>query len=309
MHQFSIITPTFNRAKYLPRIYECLCQQDDIDFEWIIIDDGSSDNTSEVVKGFERLFKIKYIFQENGGQLSARNTGTKNADSYILAKLDDDDLLCHHVLKQAWAYFDIKTGKFENNCVCLSGLCQYNTGEIVGEKFPHDYFISDHIRYRQNKSLNGDKFEFYVTEVLKKYPFPVIPGEKNMPPHIVHDRIAREHKTLYINYIFAEKNFFEGGLSTQKYVNKYTNGSELYYNEASMPPFKLRLQIHHSSRYIFYAKSNKTKKVFYNAKNKKIFFLGLCRYYMILIKMFLSKYRFFCFLLKTKEENKRFSSG
>jgi len=298
MNQISIITPTFNRAIYLPRIYKRLCQQNDIDFEWIIVDDGSSDNTSEVVSTFNKVFEIKYLYQENSGQLSARNTGTQNANSYILAKLDDDDLICPHVLKRVWNYFDIKTGLFENGCACLSGLCQYENGEIVGEKFPHDYYVSDHIRYRQNRPIHGDKFEFYVTEIFKKYPFPVIKGEKNMPPHIVHDRIARSYKTLYINDIFAIKNFLKGGLSTQKYIYKYTLGSELYYNEASMPPYKLRLQIKHSSNYIYFAKINKKIKIYLNAKNKKVFPFGLCRYYLILCKEFMEKIPFLRFIIK-----------
>jgi len=304
MHQFSIVTPTFNRAKYLPRIHECLCKQNDIDFEWIIINDGSSDNTKEVVESFGKKIKIKYIFQENSGQLSARNTGTQNADSFILAKLDDDDLLCKGVLEKVWGYFNNKTERFESNCVCLSGLCQYETGEIVGERFPYDHFVSDHIRYRQNRPVHGDKYEFYVTSIFKKYPFPVIQGEKNMPPHIVHDRIARGHKTLYVNHIFATKNFFTGGLSTQK----YTKGSELYHNEASMPPFNLRLRIHHSSRYIYFAKINNEKNIYEKAKNKKVFILGLCRYYMILIKDILIKFYFFKFFFEfATNKNSKFA--
>jgi len=304
VRQFSIVTPTFNRAKYLPRIYECLRQQNNIDFEWIIVDDGSSDNTKEIVESLiDRDVYIKYIYQENAGQLSARNTGTKNADSYILTKLDDDDLLCQGALEKVWNYFSIKTGKFQDNCVCLSGLCQYETGEIVGKKFPDDYFVSDHIRYRQNKHIHGDKSEFYVTSIFKKYPFPVIQDEKNMPPHIVHERIARDYTTLYVNHVFAIKNFMEGGLSTQKYVYKYTKGSELYHNEASMPPFNLKLKIHHSSRYIFFAKKNKRKQIFKSAKNKKIFILGLCRYHMILLKMFLEKFHPFSVLIKITANN------
>jgi len=304
MHQFSIITPTYNRSKYLPRIYECLCHQDEIDFEWIIVDDGSTDNTKEIIKTFKSLFKIKYVFQENEGQLSARNTGTRIANSYILAKLDDDDLLCHGTLKKVWSYFNFNKKMFENDCVCLSGLCKYENGDIIGNKFPYDYFISDHISCRHNIPVNGDKYEFYLTDIIKKYPFPVIPGEKNMPPHIVHDRIARDHKTLYINNIFAIKYFFIGGLSSQKYIYKYTKGSELYFNEASMFPFNLKLQIVHSSYYIYFAKKNNKKCIYINALNKNIFLLGLLRYFLLLIKMFLIKFKIMKFLNNKSNFNK-----
>jgi len=279
MRQFSILTPTYNRAKYLPRIYDCLCQQD-VDLEWVIVDDGSTDNTREVVSGFGKNFEIKYAYQENTGKPTAHNRYMQMTDSFISKMLDDDDILCPGALKSVWNYFDTKTGKFEQDCACLCGLCQYNNGEIIGDRFPHDYFISDHIRYIRNKNITGDKSEYYVTEILKRYPFPIFNNEKNIAPSVIHSRIAFSHQTLYVNKVFDEKQFLEGGLSTQNYFLKYPLGSELVFNERTLPPYCFKIRIKSSVLYIYYAKKNQKKNIYHNAKNRKIFILGLCVYYV-----------------------------
>jgi len=293
MRQFSIITPTFNRAKYLPRIYDSLCQQSGIDFEWIIVDDGSSDNTQEVVRNFNKIFEIKYAYQENSGKPTAVNAGIQMADSYISIYFDSDDILCKDALKTVWNYFNIQTGKFEHDCVCITGLCQYNNGEIIGRMFPHDYYISDPIRYLLNKNLHFDTCDFYLTEILKSYPYPTFKNEKNVAPSIVWNRIALVYKTIFVNKIFAEKQYLPGGLSNQNYDIMYPLGAEMLHNEASIPPFNLRLQIKHSARYIFFAKKNRKKHIFLCAKNKIIFPLGLCGYYWDNIKIILKKIRLF----------------
>ena len=293
MHQFSIITPAFNRAKYLPRIYDCLIEQGNVDFEWIIIDDGSSDNTREVVSNFEKSFVIKYAYQENAGKPSAMNAGFQMADSYItLSALDSEDILCPNVLETVWSFFDVKGGKFEHDCVCLSGLCQNENRDLLGMRFPHDYYVSDYIRYIQNLKITGDKCEFFITEILKKYPYPVFKNEKNIAPSYLHIRIAWTYKTLYVNKIFMEKLFLEGGLSTQNYWLKYPLSSELYYNDTSIPPLRLKLQMRYSGEYIFYAKMNNKKSIFKNAKNKLIFPLGMVVYCKLSIKHFLKKFSF-----------------
>ena len=291
MHHFSIITPTYNRSKYLPRIYECLKMQGESDFEWIIIDDGSTDNTKEVVSSFEKVFKIRYAYKENGGKPSAMNLGFQMADSYItLSALDSEDILCPNVLDTVWGFFDTKSGKFEHNCSCVTGLCQYENGKLLGMRFPHDYYVSDYIRYIKNKKITGDKCEFFLTETIKKYPYPIFNNEKNIAPSFLHIRIAWTQKTLYINKVLQEKQFLQGGLSTQNYWLKYPLSSELYYNETSVHPLKFTLQVKHSGEYIFYAKINKKKNIFKNAKNKLVFPLGTIMYCLLATKRFLKKF-------------------
>jgi len=297
VRQFSVITPTFNRAKYLPRVFESLCKQGDVDFEWVIIDDGSTDNTKEVACGFKTIFEIKYHYQENAGQKAALNKGFLIANSHISLSLDDDDRLLPNALEAVFRYFDAESGMFEHECACLSGLCQYENGDIIGKKFPHDYFVSDHIRYRMNKNIVGDKSEFWVTNILNKYSFPLIPNEKNIIPSILWSRIALKYKTLYVNSLFKEKSFFIGGLSDINASHKYPLGSELYYNECSLPPFSLKVQLENLSEYILFARKNKKmyKEIFLLAKNKHFFALGVI---ILLYKNIKSYFKKFPFLYK-----------
>ena len=289
MHQFSIITPTFNRAKYLTKVYNSLCQQDNVDLEWVILDDGSSDGTFDLISKFEKKFEIKYKFQENAGKPSAMNSAMQLLNSKItLVSLDSEDALIPNALSAIWNYYDNETGFFRDNCACVSGLCQYENGSIIGKKFPHDYYVSDYIRYIKNNKLTGDKCEFYITDIYKKYSFPIFTNEKNIAPSIVHMRIALNYKTLYLNQVFQEKEFLQGGLSTKNYWIMYPLGSELYYNEASVHPFKLKLRIKHSGEYIFYAKMNRRNEIFKNAMNKSIFPLG-AMYFTILKSKYLLK--------------------
>jgi glycosyltransferase involved in cell wall biosynthesis len=311
MHQFSIISPTYNRSKYLPAIFQCLNQQHGVDFEWVIVNDGSVDDTENIVNQLNnspKSFTIKYIRQKNSGKPSAINTGMELADSYITNWLDDDDILLPGVLSEVWRYFDLESRRFENNCIVLSGLCIYDTGKIIGDKYHKDYFVSDHISYIHNRNIWGDKCEFVVTEILKKYPYTIFEDEKNIAPGLTWTRLAADnHETLYVNKIFNQKAFLEGGLSSQSYWYKYPKSSELFYNEATIPRFSLVLQIKHSSQYIEFARINKQRNIFSRALNKRIYPLGLCAYYYYLLKQFLKKIALFQELhdlIKSKESDK-----
>jgi len=287
--QFSIITPTFNQSQYLPRIFDCLSQQNDVDIEWIIVDDGSSDNTKEIVSSFEKNFVINYIKQTPIGKPTAMNIGLEQANSHITLVLDNGYVLPDNILGDIWNYYDITSGKFKKDCACVAGLCKYDNGEIVGKKFPRDFFISDHIRFIANNNIAGDKCLFYVTEILKQYPYPIFHKERYITPNIIHSRIALSHNTLYTNQIFMKKQFAKNDSQARNLWIANPLGSELYYNEISLPPFRLNLQIKHISEYIFFAKLNRKKNIYANTKNKKLFPLGLIFYFTTKIKFNLKK--------------------
>ena len=287
MKKFSIITPTYNRANFLPLIYESLIKQDFLDIEWIIIDDGSNDNTKEIVDNFERKFDIIYFYQKNAGKPTAMNLGLSLANSLISVSFDSDDIFTDNALKTIWNYYDSPSGKFKYNCVCVSGLCQYDNGDIIGDKFPKDVYISNHIQCRHNINIKGDKLDFILTDVFKKTLFPVFPNEKNIAPGIVLTLFSFNENTIYINDVLCEKQFLPGGLSTQNYWFKYPLGSSYYYNVSSVPPFKTILRIKHSGLYIYFSKLGKCNNIFRKANNKNVFLLGYFYYIYFTIKLFL----------------------
>ncbi|GHT87347.1 sugar transferase [Spirochaetia bacterium] len=282
MYKFSIITPTYNRAHLLNDVYLSLKAQTENDFEWIIVDDGSTDNTKEMVADFDGL-NVIYVYQENQGKPSAVNKAVQTANSYISTILDDDDLLLPNVLEICFDYFDIVTEYFKNNCVVLVGHNidkQDNT--LAGVMFPSDNFVSDNISCRFNKHIGGDKCEFYITSVLKKYQFPIFNNEKFITEAVVWNRIALKYNALFVNKIFKRVEYLSDGLSAN-YRNLMLNnpeGAEIFFNEASTRRFSLDWQIRHSAIYIKFARKNRRKHIFLNAKNKMIYPIGLCLYYI-----------------------------
>jgi len=290
-YKFSIITPTYNRASYLNNIYASLLEQDELDIEWIIVDDGSLDNTREIVSGFPKAFEIKYIYQENRGKPGAVNAGVALADSLISIILDSDDIILPGILHEIWAFYDGEKKRFLGDCVSVSGLCIDHKGEIIGRKFPKDKFISNHIKCRFNKEISGDKCEFFLTCMLKKFPYPIFKNEKFITEALVWNRIALYHNTLYVNRIFEQKIYLPEGLSARgnELSAKNPLGWQLFFNEASITKFKLKWQLSHSSLYIKYAKINKQKNIFKNSMNKYIFPFGLLLYYLKRVRSLFKK--------------------
>ena len=97
----TVCTPTYNRAHTLPRLYESLVRQTSQDFEWLVVDDGSTDNTRELVDGWvaEGRIRIRYVYKENGGKPSAHNLGVRMAAGELFFCVDSDDYLTDNAVE------------------------------------------------------------------------------------------------------------------------------------------------------------------------------------------------------------------
>ena len=109
----TVCTPTYNRAHTLPRLYESLVRQTSQDFEWLVVDDGSTDNTRELVDGWvaEGRIRIRYVYKENGGKPSAHNLGVRLAAGELFFCVDSDDYLTDNAVElilSAWENADRK---------------------------------------------------------------------------------------------------------------------------------------------------------------------------------------------------------
>ncbi len=195
----TVLTPTYNRAKLLERLYQSLCQQTYQDFEWIVVNDGSKDNTDEVVQSFvaEKKINILYIKQENGGKHRAVNRGVKEAKGDLLFIADSDDWLLPNSLETvAEMYQDIANDHlFAGVC----GLDVYADGTVIGGGMPQDVIDCNAIDIRMIHHVGGDLKEVFKTDVLREIPFPEIEGEKFCPEVVVWNRIAKKYKLRYFN--------------------------------------------------------------------------------------------------------------
>lgn len=230
--KITVFTPSYNRAKLLPRAYESLCRQSFKDFEWLIVDDGSTDDTKAVVEQWgDAPFPIRYIYKPNGGKHTAINRGVQEAEGEYFVILDSDDWLTDTTLERILAVWDTVPEK--SRFAEVVGLFVYPSGELVGNRFPKDVFDSDPAEIQTIHKVWGDKFGCHRTEVLREFPFPEDLG-KFVTENLVWYRIARKYKTRFVNEVWAYKEYQSEGLTANFLkIRRHSSAATLtYYSEA-----------------------------------------------------------------------------
>lgn len=220
----TVCTATYNRAGLLPRVYESLRLQTFRDFEWIIVDDGSKDETKELVESWidSGDFPIRYIWKDNGGQYSAMNVGVREASGHYFASLDSDDRYVPDALERFMALWEGIPSSERERFAGVCGLDAYESGEIVGTRFPHDILDSDDIEIRMKFRVEGDKISLMRTKVMKEFPFPEECG-RFINPGVVWNRIGLKYKTRFVNQVFAIIEYQPDGLTASDRFNYFRN--------------------------------------------------------------------------------------
>lgn len=197
----TVITPTYNRASLLPRVYESLCRQRYKDFEWVVVDDGSTDATKCLFAEGGQLatapFTINYIAKENGGKHTAVNQGVKEAQGELVFILDSDDRLPDDALETV--AYEFNQVKADATIGGVAGLDCYEDGRIVGTGLPREVIDCNAMDIRYKHRVDGDMKEVFRTEVLRQFPFPEIEGERFCPEQLVWFRIAQRYRLHYFN--------------------------------------------------------------------------------------------------------------
>lgn len=217
MNEFfcTVFTPAYNRATLLKRLYDSLTEQKFKDFEWVVVDDGSTDDTESVMESFinEKKIDIKYVKVENGGKHRAINVGVEMSKGKVFAIVDSDDYLTPFALEKIYTWF----GEIEENNTLkycgVAGCRGYNEHQIIGTTFEGEYLDATNIQ-RKHYNITGDKFEVYYTDIMRMYKFPEFEGEKFMPEIVVWTRMAKDG--YYIRWyqdILYLCNYLEGGLT------------------------------------------------------------------------------------------------
>lgn len=263
----TIFTPTFNRSDNLIQLFNSLLNQTNKNFEWIIIDDGSTDETKNTVSKFKDKadFNIIYLYQENKGKHKAINKGVSLAKGVLFFIVDSDDLLYANSIKILLNYYnEIKNN---NNIVGLCGLKTFFNGEIVGGQVNFNDYIGNLLDFRYKKKVTGDKAEVFKTKILKKFPFPETDGEKFCPEALVWNRIANKYKFYFINQKIYKCEYLEDGLTSKitKIRAKSPYNTMLTYSELSKYAIPLNQKIKASInfwRFAFYDKKTSFKEKF-----------------------------------------------
>lgn len=198
---FTVFTPTHNREHTLSRVYASLRTQTFKAFEWVIVDDGSEDDTKEIILKWEKgsWFPIRYFYQNNQGKHIAYNRGVAEARGSLFLTLDSDDSCFPDALMKLYQHWMAIPAEQRELFSAVTGLCVDQRGELVGDKFPKDVFDSDSLEIHYKYKVKGEKWGFQRTDLLRRYPFPDLPGERFVPEGVVWSAIAREYKTRFIN--------------------------------------------------------------------------------------------------------------
>lgn len=210
----TVFTPSYNRGYLLGRLYASLQRQSVTCFEWIIIDDGSTDNTAYIVQQWQKehtQFLIRYIKKENGGKARAINDGIKLAQGKYFFIVDSDDYLADDALESLIKWFSELPE--QTNFIGVSGLREISNhnSSILNKKF--NYIDTSNIN-RTKYGLEADMAEAFYTEKLKQYRFPVWPNEKFIPESVVWDQMALDGYILrWYNKVIYYCEYLEGGLT------------------------------------------------------------------------------------------------
>lgn len=215
MKTLTIFTPTYNRAYCLYKGYEALCRQTCKDFLWIVIDDGSTDNTKELVESWQQKengFAIQYIYKENGGMYTGYNKAISIAETELTVCIDSDDYMPDDAVEKILTYWSAHRNE---GYAGIIGLDAFESGEILGDKFPKQKSINlIDLAIGKYKLNNRDRKIVVRTDLYKSVaPMKEFQGEKDFNPHIMHLQISQKYDFLVMNEVLCVVEYQPDGMT------------------------------------------------------------------------------------------------
>lgn len=217
MRLVTVLTPTYNRREKLQTLFESLCRQTESDFIWMIVDDGSSDDTQSAAAlwAAEAGFEIQYLPKKNGGKHTALNHGIRHVKTELTFIVDSDDALTEDAVAAVCAVHE--KYKDRQDLCGYSFLRSYPDGRINGKRFPEDELIGSYIDVRINgNDMMSDKAEVFRTKCLREYPFPEFEGERFLGEDTVWIPMARRYNMVHINRAIYVGDYLESGLTSNR---------------------------------------------------------------------------------------------
>lgn len=269
--KLTIFTPTYNREKLLHRLYNSLLQQSNKNFEWLIIDDGSTDLTHQLVQEWkkEKKINIRYIYKKNEGKYKAYNLAIKVSKSDLFFCVDSDDYLTSKSIENILKFWNRNK---TNNISGIIGMKENTNGDLLGDKFTVKVISCSLFTLNNKYKCRGEYSLVYDLNILKKYQFPDIQNEKFTTESVLYDQVDKDYEMLLFNKILTVCEYQRGGYSSNLRDILWNNpvGFKIYYsqridmNANFIDRFTYILKYH-----IFNIISNE-KKYFYNGKYKNL---------------------------------------
>lgn len=228
MELVSVITPTYNRKHELERLYNSLCNQNNKNFVWIVVDDGSEDGTVDYLNKIKKNapFKMKVLSKDNGGKHTALNYGIANIDTELTIIVDSDDILLKNAINDIEEIYTRYCSR--KNVACYTFLRIRENGEPIVKLKDYE-IVANYIDFRIKGNCPGDMAEVFKTSVLKESPFPEYENERFLSEDICWIEIAKKYDSVYINKAIYECEYLSGGLTANDKPMKFKspNGSML----------------------------------------------------------------------------------
>lgn len=257
----TVATPTYNRASLLPRVHQSLLAQTFRDFEWVVVDDGSQDNTREVVAelAWTSDFPVRYEWQSNSGKHVAINKAVELARGQFYAGIDSDDWFLPNALETFMRVWDsVPVARFASFSG-VAGLCVDASGDLIGDRFPTEPLDVTYVDL-QRLGVRGDKAGCGRVDPMRLIPFPVIEGERMVIEAIVYRRMARHYLIRCFNEPTTVKEYQPTGLSATSraiYLNNPKTVKLLFAEMLADGEKALKLYVNHF-RYALHAKAGRS---------------------------------------------------
>lgn len=251
----TVFTPAYNRADTLERLYKSLQSQTSYNFEWLVIDDGSKDNTKDVVAAWidsEKNFKIRYIYKVNGGLHTAYNKAIENMDTELAVCIDSDDYMPDYAVEHIEKFWR------ENGSGEYAGITALDydakTNENIGGVYPDQKAINlIDVLIGKYPTVYGDKKHVVRTELYKQVaPMGNFEGEKNFNPHCLHLKISLDKDFLILNENLCFVDYQPDGMTNSmlwQYYNSPNSFAEIRKLYLSFPNSPLKFRVKHSIHY------------------------------------------------------------
>ena len=266
----SIFTPTYNRAHLLLNLYKSLLKQTNKNFIWIIVDDGSTDNTEEVVKRWkeEKKIDIEYYKKKNGGKNTAIDYAHSHCKTEYIACVDSDDYLTDNAVEVLYSH--LKYATEHPNCIGLVSRKMKPNGEPFNINWCKQNQFLKFPDLSKKYGYKEDTFLIFKTDLVKKFTFPKINEERFLTESILYNQFEYDYDLYAFDDLIYIAEYMEDGYTNQGlnlfFKNPkgflYAIKQNLYYSTKYNGGFKHNISL--SASYYAWKKLNKLKDDFPN---------------------------------------------
>lgn len=251
----TVFTPTFNRAECLKKGYEALCRQTCKEFVWLVVDDGSTDQTRLLVEQWSRQekgFEVRYIYKENGGLHTGYNVAIANIDTELSVCIDSDDYMPDDAVEKILTFWK-KEGS--DKYAGIAALDAFEDGTIIGDPFPKQKSINIlDVSLGKYHYKNGDRKLVVRTALYKEVaPMPSYENEKNFNPHLMHLQISEKYDFLIYNTVLCVVEYQEDGMSNgifKQYLNSPKSFAHMRKYMLGLKGTTFRFRMRHAIHYV-----------------------------------------------------------